>query len=249
MLNYKAILFLLLSISLIICEETKIGEAQKPPEVPKNETKKEKPKVEKETKSKQEYNLTMDEMDTMMFCSIITRETIHTKKKDIEEVKKRINVSLDDIIYEKVGSDIFEKCVKNVDIKEVNSVMKNLTYLNNYQRKKEYDKLSHIDFSKYQNMSDLQVTIDQYMLMLRFQRVEEKFKQKMADQRAKIDNENQKIRIGQLDMEKIPSSIKFGIFLFILVLLFGGSFYFLKQLGNKPKDKKKKDKEKKKKNQ
>ena len=46
-------------------------------------------------------------------------------------------------------------------------------------------------------------------------------------------------------MESIPSSIKLGVFLVILILFFGGIFYFLKTLDRKPKDKKKKEKKKK----
>ena len=52
-------------------------------------------------------------------------------------------------------------------------------------------------------------------------------------------------KIKEIDMDSIPSSIKFLIFLVILVLLFGGVFYFLKTLEKKPKDKKKKEKKKK----
>jgi len=81
--------------------------------------------------------------------------------------------------------------------------------------------------------------------MYKYQRVDELFRQKRADEREYIDNENKKIKIGQIDMDSIPSSIKFLVFLVILVLLFGGVFYFLKTLEKKPKEKKKKEKKKK----
>ena len=63
------------------------------------------------------------------------------------------------------------------------------------------------------NISDLILTMEQQVLMYKYQSVEELFRQKRADQRDKIDRENQKIKIGKFDMDSIPNSIKFSGFL------------------------------------
>ena len=80
--------------------------------------------------------------------------------------------------------------------------------------------------------------------MYLYQRVDELFRQKRADKRDEIEQENQKIKIGNLDMDSIPNSFKFGALLIVIILLFGGVFYFLKQMQKKPKDKKKNKKKK-----
>ena len=86
--------------------------------------------------------------------------------------------------------------------------------------------------------------MNQQLLMYKYQRVDELFRQKRADQRDKIDEDNQKIKIGELDMNRIPNSLKLTIFLVVLVLFFGGVFYLLKSMEKKPKDKKKNKKKK-----
>ena len=78
--------------------------------------------------------------------------------------------------------------------------------------------------------------------MYKFEKVEEIYNQKKVEDREKYQKENRKIRIGEIDLEKIPSSIKLFIFMIILFLFFGGIFYFLRTLQKKPKEKKKKKK-------
>ena len=129
-------------------------------------------------------------------------------------------------------------------MKIVNKFFKNLNLLNNFEWEKDFNEYLKIDFDKYHNTSDLAFTPEQEVLMYKFNKVNELFRQK----REEYEAENRKIRIGKFDFESIPLSFKLGIFLIILTLFFGGIFYFLKTLERKPKDKKKKDKEKKKKN-
>ena len=261
-MSIKKIILLILSLSLIICQETNKTEQPK-----HQEEKKEQPKIEtigndnstkKETnethhrekpkrdfKSKIPFNMTVDEMDTMMVCSIVVKETVRKIKTNIESLQKKFNLSSPNSIYEKVGTDIFEKCNKDTDIKLVNTFIKNLTYLNNFKWVKEFDEITKIDYDKYNNETDLRLTMDQQILMYKYQRVDELFRQKRADERDNIDKENQKLKIGQIDVDSIPSSIKFIAFLVIIVIIFGVLFYLLKSLEKKPKDKKKKDKKKK----
>ena len=262
------IIFLLLSLSLIFSQEVNNTETKKeevtkePEEKPKieqnidlNSTNQEKPKEnntnyrkqqqKRDFKSKIPFNMTIDEMDTMMFCTIVVQTTVREKKEEFEALQKKLNLSNINVVYEKVGTDIFEKCNKDTDIKLVNTFIKNLTYMNNFKWGKEFDELAKINFDKYNNETDLRLTTDQLTLMYKYQKVDELFRQKRADERDKIDKENQKIKIGEIDMESIPTSVKFLIFLVIIILFFGGIFYLLKTLEKKPKDKKKKEKKKK----
>lgn len=194
------------------------------------------------------YNLTFDEMDSIMFCSIITRETVGKKRTEIENIGKKINLTSYDLVYEKVGTDIFEQCTKIVDIKIVNKYIKNLTYFHNFKWEKNFDNLYEINFTKYNNKSDLVLTQKQRVLIYIYKRIEELFNQKRADnQRDQINNvekENQKIKIANYDMNSIPNSIKLGFFLLMFIILFGGVFYFLKAMEKKPKDKKRNKKKK-----
>jgi len=189
--------------------------------------------------------MTIDEMDTMILCTGVVQEHFKRKKAEVEDLQKKLNLSSSNPIYEKVGTDIFEKCNKNLDIKIVNEHIKNLSFFNNFKWRKEFEELSKVDYDKYNNETDLRLTMDQQILMYKYQRVDELFRQKRADEREFNEEENQKLKIGKLDMDSIPSSIKFLIFLVILVLLFGGIFYLLKSVEKKPKDKKKKEKKKK----
>lgn len=194
------------------------------------------------------YNLTYDEMDTMMFCSILIQDSIKKKKNEVEEVTKKLNLSSSDQVYDKIGTDIFEYCTKNADIKIVNKYIKNLYYSNNFKWEKSFDSLIQINSTKYNNKTDLYLTQSQRILMFLFQKVNELFRQKRADQTVdfekEIRQENQKIKIGNFDMNNIPVGIKLGIFLIVIIVLFGGVFYFLKKMEKKPKDKKKNKKKK-----
>lgn len=190
------------------------------------------------------FNLTYDEMDKMIFCTFIVQETIREKKEDFEAIQKKMNLSTPNPIYEKLGTDMFEKCNNKVDINIVSKFIKNMTYFNNFKMDKSYKALVELDYDKYNNESDLVLTMEQQVLMYKYQRVEDIFRQKRADLRDTIDKDNQKIKIGNLELDNIPSSIKFTAFLAVLAILFGGIFYFLKKLEKKPKDKKKNKKKK-----
>ena len=273
-MSSKKLVFLIISLSLILCQEANSNKTEEPKQTAETKETKEQPKVETTTntntnatseepkkeanythsqrhkqrrdfRSKIPFNMSEDEMDTMMLCTAIVQESVKEKKVDIEALQKKMNLTNVNPIYEKVGTDIFEKCNKNLDIKIVRTFMKNLTYLNNFKWQKEFDELVKVDYDKYNNESDLRLTMEQQILMYKYQRVDELFRQKKADERDNIDRENQKLKIGQIDMDSIPSSVKFMVFLVILVMLFGGVFYLLKTLEKKPKDKKKKEKKKK----
>lgn len=194
--------------------------------------------------SKKPFNLTIDEIDTMMVCAIIMEEKIKKYSSKIENIQKQLNVTTPELVTNKISADIFEKCNKLITIKEVNKYIKNLTFVRNFEWEKNFDKISEINFDKYKNISDLEYTINQQVLMYNFQKAEEVFKQKQMEDRERYIKANQRIKIGNLDLEKIPQEFKLGIFLIIFLIFFGTIFYYLKglnkKLGANSKKKKKK---------
>ena len=117
--------------------------------------------MKSETDKNRPYNLTYDEMDTMMFCSIIIQETLRTKKKEVEEITKKLNLSSANPVYDKIGTDIFEQCNKKATMDIVNKYIRNLTYLNNFKWEKNFDNFATINLTKYNNQTDLMLTQSQ----------------------------------------------------------------------------------------
>ena len=241
----KITFLLLIFLYLIICPESnKAKDAQEQkvnPEQMKdtNSTKK------RPEDSNRPFNISINEMDTIMLCALVVQESVRKQKDDIEKVQKRLNLTSPNSVYDKVGTDIFEKCNKEINITLVNKYFKNITFVNDFEWEKVFDDYTKIDFDKYKNESDLRYTMAQQILMYKYHKVDEIYRQKKADEREKYLNENKKIRIGNYDMDNIPLSIKLGIFLVILIIFFGGCFYLLKTLQKKPLEKKKKEKKKK----
>ena len=194
--------------------------------------------------SKKSFNLTVDTIDTMIFCSIIMDEKVKKYASKIEKLQKKLNVATPELVSNKISVDIFEKCNQNIKIERVNKYIKNLTFVEDFYWEKYYDVISDIDFDVYKNTSDLEYTTNQTLLMHHYQKAEEVFKQKQDEDRERYIKANQKIRIGNLDLENIPQNFKLGIFLIIFLIFFGGIFYFLKglnkKIGSNPKRKKKK---------
>ena len=194
--------------------------------------------------SKKSFNLTVDTIDTMIFCSIIMDEKVKKYASKIEKLQKKLNVTTPELVSNKISVDIFEKCNQNIKIERVNKYIKNLTFVEDFYWEKYYDVISDIDFDVYKNISDLEYTTNQTLLMHHYQKAEEVFKQKQDEDRERYIKANQKIRIGNLDLENIPQNFKLGIFLIIFLIFFGGIFYFLKglnkKIGSNPKRTKKK---------
>ena len=243
MSNKKIILFFLIKYFFqIICNENVSKEMNT--SIPSNSSfinNNEGKKIIDSTKS---FNMTIDEMDTMMICTVIVQEGIKKHENKIKQIEKKLNVT-NNLVNEKIATEIFEKCNKDLNINKVNYYIKNLTFLNTFKWEKNFDKIININFDKYKNISDLEYTIQEHILMYKFEKVQEIYRQKRIEDREKYQKENQKIRIGKIDLENIPNSFKLVIFLVILILFFGGIFYFLKTLQTKPKNEIKKKKKKK----
>ena len=135
------------------------------------------------------HNLTMDEMDTIMFCSIIVQENLRIRKTEIEYLTKKMNLSSTNPVYEKIGTDIFEVCIKKANIKIVNTFIKNLNYFNNFKWNKNFEKFGQISFNRYKTRSDLYLTHSQRILLSLYERVDEIFRQKRVDQLEKFEKE------------------------------------------------------------
>ena len=223
-------LFLLLLILTINCNEES-----------KNKTLNNTKKI---VDSKKPFNISIDEIDTMIVCSIIMEEKTKKYSSKIEKLQKKLNITTPELVVNKISADIFEKCTKLIKLEKVNYFVKNLTFINDFVLEKNFDKISEINFDKYNNKSDLEYTMSQQVLMYNFQKAEEVFKQKQIEDRERYIKANQKIKIGSLDLENIPQGFKLGIFLIIFLIFFGGIFYFLKglnkKLGSNSKKKKKK---------
>jgi hypothetical protein len=170
--------------------------------------------------SKKSFNLTVDTIDTMIFCSIIMDEKVKKYSSKIEKLQKKLNVTTPELVSNKISVDIFEKCNQNIKIERVNKYIKNLTFVEDFYWEKYYDVISDIDFDIYKNISDLEYTTNQTLLMHHYQKAEEVFKQKQDEDRERYIKANQKIRIGNLDLENIPQNFKLGIFLIIFLIFF-----------------------------
>ena len=102
-----------------------------------------------------------------------------------------------------------------------------MTFIQSFYWEKYFDEISDINFDKYKKESDLEYTTNQTLLMHYFQKAEEIAKQKTEEDRERYIKANQKIRIGDLDLENIPQNFKLGIFLIIFIIFFGSIFYLL----------------------
>lgn len=255
--SIKTLFLLILTFSLILCQNTNKTEKKESNEHEdahehvhehlnaSNTNNTHKRPLKRDFNSKIPFNMTMDEMDTMIFCSVVVKHTLQNERSKIEALKDRLNISLNPI-YEKVGTVIFSKCNNNTSLSIVNTYMKNFTNLKKFTWDDALNDIVKINYDSYNNETDLRLTLDEQILMYKYQRVNELYRQKKADERDENDleqeREYQKLKIGAIDVNTIPTSIKLVIFLVILLLLFGGVFYLLKTLEKTPKDKKKKKK-------
>ena len=188
-----------------------------------------------------QLNLTMDEMDKMMLCSVFVQEALRKDKDRIEALGNKTNIS-NILVFEKLGADIFENCHKSIDLQTVGKYFKNLSYLGGYEWKNEFDRYIEIDYDKYLEQKNFNLTEDQKEFAKQFTIVKEKFKKKQLEEREKIEEENNRLKIGNIDLENIPSNIKGIIFIIVFAIIFIGSLLLLKSLVNKPKKKKEKKK-------
>ena len=63
------------------------------------------------------FNVTMtdDEMDTIMFCTVIVQESLRKQRKDLEAAAKNMKLNNSNLFFEKLGTDYFETCYNNIN--------------------------------------------------------------------------------------------------------------------------------------
>lgn len=240
-MSYLKELLLFLLLSLILCQKQS-SESQHSEN--KNNTNLNSTDESSEPKEGEPYNVTMtdDEMDTIMFCTVIVQESLRKQRKDLESTAKKMKINNTNSFFDKLGTDYFENCYNNININLVHKYVKNLTFDIEFKWEKSFDEYTKFDEKKYNNQSSFNFTEAQNELMYKFKKVNDIFQERSMIRRQKIEEESRKIKIGKIDMESIPFSFKMGIFLTILILFFGGIFYFLKTLNKAPEKKKKKKK-------
>ena len=241
-MSYPIKIFLFLSLTLILCQ--KQNEKQnnnQHPEAKNDINSSEESFQQNETEP---FNVTMtdDEMDTIMLCTVVVQESLRKQRKDLENAAKNMKLNNTNSFFEKLGTDYFEKCYNNINISIVHKYVNNLTFDIEFKWEKSYDEYTKFDENKYNNQTSFNFTQAQQELMYKFKKVNDLFQERSMRRRQKFEEESKKIKIGKIDMENIPFSFKLGIFMTILILFFGGIFYFLKTLNRTPEKKKKKKK-------
>ena len=198
----------------------------------------------------QKFNLTIDEMDKMLLCSIFIQKALSKDKDRIEALINKTNISESDsyLVFDKIGADIFERCYKDIDIKTVRKYFYNLSSVSDLDWDEKYDKYVEIEYDKYLNKSNFTLTEEQQLLSIKFNSIKKRLNEKQKEdkeRKEKMKDELYKVKIGNFDIDNIPTNIKGFFFVFIFALIFIGSIYLLKSLVNKPKKIKIKQKKKK----
>ena len=193
------------------------------------------------------FNLSIDEMDKMLLCSIFIQKALSKDKDRIEALINKTNIPEDDhyLVFDKIGSDIFERCYKDIDMKTVRKYFYNLSTVGDLDWDKNNDKYVEIDYDKYLNESNFNLTEEQKLLSIKFNAVKQRLTEKQKEEKEKkekIKEEQYKIKIGNFDLDNIPDNLKGFFFVLVFAIIFIGSIYLLKTLVNKPKKVKQKKK-------
>ena len=56
--------------------------------------------------------MTIDEMDTMIFCAVIMEERVKKYSSKILELQKKLNVTTIELVSNKISADIFQNCTR-----------------------------------------------------------------------------------------------------------------------------------------
>ena len=193
------------------------------------------------------FNLSIDEMDKMLLCSIFIQKALSKDKDRIEALINKTNIPEDEhyLVFDKIGSDIFERCYKDIDMKTVRKYFYNLSTVGDLDWDKKNDKYVEIDYDKYLNESNFNLTEEQKLLSIKFNAVKQRLTEKQKEEKEKkekIKEDQYKLKIGNFDIDNIPDNLKGFFFVLVFAIIFIGSIYLLKTLVNKPKKVKQKKK-------
>ena len=232
----KFCLFLLITLFYFILSQTQ------------NQTKNtSQPEEEEEIDYAEKFNLTIDDMDKMFLCSIFIQKALLKDRDRIEAliIKANISVPDQDLVFDKIGADIFEKCFYDIDIKIVRKYFYNLSTVGELDWDKEYDKYVEIDYDKYLSNFNFTLTEEQELLSIKFNAIRKRLNEKQKEdkeKREKMKDDEYKLKIGNFDINNISSNIKGFFFVLVFAVIFIGAIYLLKSLVNKPKKVKQKKK-------
>ena len=193
------------------------------------------------------FNLSIDEMDKMLLCSIFIQKALSKDKDRIEALINKTNIPEDEhyLVFDKIGSDIFERCYKDIDMKTVRKYFYNLSTVGDLDWDKKNDKYVEIYYDKYLNESNFNLTEEQKLLSIKFNAVKQRLTEKQKEEKEKkekIKEDQYKLKIGNFDIDNIPDNLKGFFFVLVFAIIFIGSIYLLKTLVNKPKKVKQKKK-------
>ena len=186
-------------------------------------------------------------MDKMLLCSIFIQKALSKDKDRIEALINKTNIHEENhyLVFDKIGSDIFERCYKDIEMKTVRKYFYNLSTVGDLDWDNKYDKYVEIDYDKYLNESNFNLTEEQKLLSIKFNAVKQRLTEKQKEEqekKEKIKEEQYKLKIGNFDIDNIPDNLKGFFFVLVFAIIFIGSIYLLKTLVNKPKKVKQKKK-------
>ena len=184
-----------------------------------------------------QFNMTSSEMDKLMSCSMIMILKTQKDRDEIKNTMEKFNSTFQEKVQAKLFSDMFEKCVDNIKEDTYSKIIKDLVVIAEPDFTNDIEKLVDIDYSKYNENSNLEFSMKQMILSYKFQKVKTLFQEKRNNPQQE-GNENYKTNI--YDITKIPNFVRIILFIFVFALLFIGTFYALKKLTYKPEKKKKK---------
>ena len=111
--------------------------------------------------------------------------------------------------------------------------MNNNEYLNSYE--KLFD---DINYNNYNENSDLNLSEEQKIISYKFDKLKD-LNEKKESKKNLYEN---KLKLGNYDINNIPSFVKGTFFIFIFTFFVFGILYFLNKLNKKTKKKKRKKK-------
>lgn len=188
-------------------------------------------------KQNEAFNMTVDEMDKMMTCSLFLNQKLEEDKKIIENTSLKFDNKTKEKFESKLFNDIFEYCIDNINNSIINKFFFNLTYLepSDFQFNLKYN----INYSNYL-YKNLTLNKKQEDFAYKLDKVREIFEQKNI--LLKYEN-SKKIKIGTIDINDISKTFKI-VLIIIVLFMFIGVIYLLNNLINKKKNIKKKKKQK-----
>ena len=190
-------------------------------------------------------NMTNYEMDKLMSCSYIITLKTQEDKDLIDSVKNKLNTTQQEKIAAKIYTDMYEKCVNTIKEESVAKIFQNLKLVIQPEYSEEVRKLVEIDYTMYNNNINLNLTLNQQILVYKFQKVRELF-QKKKDENPDEDRENERgednesFQSNTYDIMKMPKYINVIMFIIVFGFLFLGTYFLLRKLTYKPEKKKKK---------